>query len=120
VRLAEPIELGGTSVTIGASVGYTASRLVTADFDRLVNEADFAMRRAKIEGNHAAQAHDESMGYRATGAHVVIEGVERPEQLDFLRQLDPCLVQGFVYSRPVAADEFLAMLAEQPWLVREA
>jgi diguanylate cyclase (GGDEF)-like protein/PAS domain S-box-containing protein len=324
MRLAEPIELGGTSVTIGASVGFTASRVVTADFDRLVNEADIAMRRAKGEGNHGAQAYDESMGYRAsgavaleegirlglargefvahfqpkielatgeirgaealvrwqhpeagllspgeflstaegsdliadigeivladvvgllrraiasgtarpiavnvssrefgspalagqiarvvaeagippslisievtegvvaaeheqfmllrtlreagfavaiddfgvaqsslsrlrsipmdevkidksfvdrvpessidcnilravvslgsaTGAHVVIEGVERPEQLDFLRQLEPCLVQGFVYSRPVAADEFLVMLAEQPWLVR--
>jgi diguanylate cyclase (GGDEF)-like protein/PAS domain S-box-containing protein len=324
-RVSEPMELGGTSVTLGASVGYTTSRVVTADFDRLVNEADIAMRRAKGEGNHRAQAYDASMGYRAsgavaleegirlglargefvahfqpkidlstgeitgaealvrwqhpeagllspgeflstaegsdliadigeamlaevvallrravtagiarpvavnvssrefgspalasqiarvvaeagippslvsievtegvvaaeqeqfmllrtlresgfavaiddfgvaqsslsrlrsipmdevkidksfvdrvpesvidcnilravvslgaaTGAHVVIEGVERPEQLDFLRELDPCLVQGFVYSRPVGADEFLAMLAEQPWLVRE-
>ncbi|MGI9196761.1 MAG: EAL domain-containing protein, partial [Candidatus Nanopelagicales bacterium] len=51
----------------------------------------------------------------ATGSHVVIEGVERQEQLDFLRTLDPVAVQGYVYSPAVPADDFLHMLKEQPW-----
>lgn len=40
----------------------------------------------------------------AMGCHVVAEGVEEQAQLDFLRQSDCDLLQGYLLSRPVAAD----------------
>ncbi len=74
-RISQPFELSGIRVTLVASVGYAHARLATADFDRLVNEADIAMRRAKAEGNYAAQGYQRSMGLRASGAVVLEEGI---------------------------------------------
>jgi EAL domain-containing protein (putative c-di-GMP-specific phosphodiesterase class I) len=44
---------------------------------------------------------------------VVAEGVETPEQLAFLRQHGCDDVQGFLFSRPVSAEDFGALLAAQ-------
>ena len=43
---------------------------------------------------------------------VVAEGVENQLQLDFLQQRGVRLVQGYIYSPPVDANKFRAMLAE--------
>jgi len=47
----------------------------------------------------------------------VAEGVENEEQMEFLRRQKCETVQGFLYSRPVPADEFEAVLAAQPPLL---
>lgn len=44
------------------------------------------------------------------GMKVIAEGIELPEQLADLRSLHCDLGQGYLFSRPVAADEFEAML----------
>ncbi len=44
------------------------------------------------------------------GMVVVAEGVERKEQLDFLKSVGCDIVQGYYFSRPVPADEFKEML----------
>jgi EAL domain-containing protein (putative c-di-GMP-specific phosphodiesterase class I) len=44
------------------------------------------------------------------GIDVVAEGVETPTELDTVRTLGCPLVQGFLFSRPIAADEMLALL----------
>jgi EAL domain-containing protein (putative c-di-GMP-specific phosphodiesterase class I) len=41
---------------------------------------------------------------------VVAEGVETQEQLDFLRELRCDLIQGYLISKPVPADQFIASL----------
>jgi hypothetical protein len=50
----------------------------------------------------------------------VTDGVIAAEQkqLDSLRGLEPCLAQCVVHAGPVGADEFLDVLAAQPWIVR--
>ena len=45
--------------------------------------------------------------------HVVAEGVETLEQLVFLRAAECDAVQGYFFSRPAAAQEFQALLANQ-------
>lgn len=48
------------------------------------------------------------------GLRVVAEGLETPEQQDWLAGHDCDLVQGYRLSRPVPADQLYAWLAEQP------
>jgi diguanylate cyclase (GGDEF)-like protein/PAS domain S-box-containing protein len=51
---------------------------------------------------------------RALKLRVVAEGVETEEQLNFLRLQHCEAIQGFLYSRPLPADEFEAVLAPRP------
>jgi len=46
---------------------------------------------------------------------VVAEGVEEQNQVDALTELGCDYIQGFFYSRPVAADAFEQLLREQPF-----
>ncbi len=41
---------------------------------------------------------------------VIAEGVETPAQLDFLRSIDCDEIQGYLYSRPLPADDFVALV----------
>jgi len=44
---------------------------------------------------------------------VIAEGVEQVEQLEFLRGLQCDAVQGFLFSRPVPADQSLQLLTDK-------
>ena len=48
----------------------------------------------------------------ALGLQVVAEGVETAAELDFLRGFAGCRFQGYLFSRPVSADELTAMLQD--------
>jgi EAL domain-containing protein (putative c-di-GMP-specific phosphodiesterase class I) len=48
---------------------------------------------------------------QALGMVTVAEGVERPEQLQWLRRLGCKLAQGYVLSRPIPGEDFEAILA---------
>ncbi|HHV95660.1 MAG TPA: EAL domain-containing protein [Clostridiaceae bacterium] len=56
------------------------------------------------------------------GIKVVAEGIEKPEQLAYLRRLNCLAGQGYIYSRPVPLDEFKKILARKrcnPVIFRE-
>jgi EAL domain-containing protein (putative c-di-GMP-specific phosphodiesterase class I) len=44
----------------------------------------------------------------------VAEGVETPQQLEFIRANGADAFQGYLFARPVSAAEFGAMLTAQP------
>ena len=50
---------------------------------------------------------------------VVCEGVETKEQVDFLRDVDCDMVQGYYYSKPVPLDVFSAMLADESFVANQ-
>ena len=47
---------------------------------------------------------------RKLGIETVAEGIEAPEQVDFLRSIGCDLVQGYVYARPMPAEELDAWM----------
>lgn len=49
---------------------------------------------------------------KSLGLHVVAEGIETREQLDILRQMSCGYGQGYFFSRPVKADEFVTAIAK--------
>jgi diguanylate cyclase (GGDEF)-like protein len=57
---------------------------------------------------------------RALEAHVVAEGVETEDQLRRVRALGCDLAQGFLFSRPLPADEIDGLLRTDPWRVNPA
>ena len=59
-----------------------------------VNQRSYVILEKVIE-----MAHD-------MGMIVVTEGIETRKQLDFLRELNCDIGQGYLISRPIAADEF--------------
>ena len=56
-----------------------------------------------------------SMG-RSLRLKVLAEGVENVAQLELLRAMACDMAQGYLFSRPVPADEMLALLQTQPFL----
>lgn len=50
---------------------------------------------------------------RKLGIETVAEGIEAPEQVDFLRSIGCDLVQGYVYARPMPAEELEAWMRAQ-------
>jgi diguanylate cyclase (GGDEF)-like protein len=81
--------------------------LHTLKIDRLfvrdiaLNERDAAIARAIIDLGHGL------------GLKVTAEGVETVEQFDVLRRLGCDSLQGFLFSRPVGAEELKALLAQR-------
>src|SRR5204863_6157643 len=91
--------------------GYSSlSYLAALPVDCLKIDRSFVMQTTK-GGRHAAIAQAViSMGH-ALGMRVLAEGVETPEQLDFLRRhgCDEC--QGYLFARPCAEESVRGLLA---------
>ena len=47
------------------------------------------------------------------GFNVIAEGVESQAQCDFLIQNDCHLFQGYLFSKPVTSDQYMAYVAKQ-------
>jgi sensor c-di-GMP phosphodiesterase-like protein len=53
---------------------------------------------------------------RNLGLDLVAEGVETIKQLNFFRQQEVMVIQGYLFSKPVPADELLTMLESETML----
>jgi diguanylate cyclase (GGDEF)-like protein len=71
-ELAEPVDLQGTAVTIGASVGIALADTASMTYDDLLREADVAMYRAKERGKATVETFDASM-QSALESHVQLK-----------------------------------------------
>jgi len=115
----EAMELLATIQELGISLsiddfgtGFSALsylKKIPADFvkiDRsfIINLAEDPRDQAMVKAI-VSLAH--SMGFQT-----VVEGVETLEQLEFMKPLECCFIQGFYYSRPLPAAEFKQFLKD--------
>ncbi len=73
----------------------------------VVAEVDCNPRSAAIARSIIGLCHN-------LGLQVTVEGVERPNQLDFLLDCGDVSVQGFLVARPTAADNILGFVERSP------
>jgi diguanylate cyclase (GGDEF)-like protein len=113
VRTLKTIKDMGVKISIDDfGTGYSSfSNLRTFPLDELkidrsfLNDIPDNTDDAAIVGAIIAMAHGLGMG-------VVAEGIEKQEQLDFLRDRDCDEYQGYLSSKPVIASEFLTLVAK--------
>ncbi|POH70371.1 hypothetical protein C3B59_04650 [Cryobacterium zongtaii] len=88
------------------------SRLTEIELDVIKIDQSFV---AAIDTERDSPVADLTIRLAATlGLQVIAEGVETEAQAEWLRERGCLLAQGFLYSRPVAADEFVARFLVQP------
>jgi diguanylate cyclase (GGDEF)-like protein len=88
--------------------GYSSmSYLEKLPFDTLKIDMSF-VRKIQDDGEGGAIAATIAAMAHALNKKVVAEGVETQAQLDFMRQHDCELIQGYFYSHPLPADELAA------------
>ncbi|MGZ5059014.1 MAG: putative bifunctional diguanylate cyclase/phosphodiesterase, partial [Methylobacter sp.] len=71
-----------------------------------IDEIPFQQDDMEITATIVAMAH--TLGFK-----VLAEGVETPEQHDFLRKKGCDMYQGYILSRPIPAEEFAELLRKQ-------
>lgn len=98
--------------------GYSSlSYLQTAPFDKIKIDQSF-VRGATIPGSRngaiiaAIVALAEALDMETTA-----EGIEAMDELEWIRGLNVSHIQGYVYSRPVQADELLRLVEDGEWVV---
>jgi EAL domain-containing protein (putative c-di-GMP-specific phosphodiesterase class I) len=109
--LARITELGlGVIAIDDFGTGYSSlARLHELPLDELKIDQSFVMRMAR-EGDETIVRSIVDLGH-ALGFRIIAEGVESEDTWDQLRELGVDYVQGYVMTRPLAADEFVDWLA---------
>lgn len=107
--------------------GYSSlSYLQDLPLDVLKLDRAFAMRLIEGEDQHASTIiHTVSTLARGLGLDFVVEGIETTEQLGRLRKLGCQLGQGYLFAKPMAANEAVVFASagipgQQPGQTRQA
>jgi diguanylate cyclase (GGDEF)-like protein/PAS domain S-box-containing protein len=94
--------------------GYSAlGYLKSYPFDTLKIDKSF-VQDVNVEAEDAALVKAIITMAHSLGLQVIAEGVEEYDQLDFLKENGCDFAQGYLYSRPVPAEEF------QEWILQNA
>lgn len=109
IRILEELRARGIRVAIDdfgigySSLGYLKDLPVSAlKIDKTFIDGVPEGRDAAIVGAVIDMGH-------ALGLTVIAEGVERPEQMEFLRARGCDVCQGYLFSKPTTADEIIRM-----------
>ena len=103
-------ELGARTAIDDFGTGFCSfSYLLEYQVDRLKIDQSF-VRRAVVDANAAAVVRTVLAMSHGLNIKVVAEGVETEEQLRFLRRRRCDEAQGFLFARPVSAEEFPAIV----------
>ena len=93
----------------------TLSRLRELPFDVVKIDQSFVKNCLMNDKDPAIITAILSMSH-LLGLKAVAEGIEEKGQLTFLKSLSCDYGQGYFFSRPIPADQFLSLLQEQPFL----
>ena len=97
---------GGGLPGLELALAWPASRWVFLDVNqRRMATLEIALDRLRISGR-ATIALGHELGLR-----VVAEGIEKQEEAELLEQMGVDVGQGFLWSKPVPAEEITAMIA---------
>ncbi|MDR4514435.1 EAL domain-containing protein [Nitrosomonas sp.] len=100
--------------------GYSSmSYLEQLPFDTIKIDMSF-VRKIQENGEGGTIAATIAAMAHALNKKIVAEGVEIQAQLDFLTQCNCELIQGYIYSRPLPADELAAYVRKNHAAVRNA
>ncbi len=104
--------LKGAGITISADdfgTGYSGlDRIKSACFDEIKIDKSFIRSISSGSHNHRFLGNMIVLA-RDAGMRVVCEGVETVEELVAIEELEPSLLQGYLFSKPVEAKEFERM-----------
>lgn len=92
--------------------GYSSlGLLMEFDIDTIKLDRRFFLDVSKPKARHVVAAVMDLSG--KIGARTVAEGIETPEQLEFLRNMHCDMIQGYIYSKPLPIPEFEAWLEKR-------
>ena len=101
--------LKSAGITISADdfgTGYSGlDRIKMAAFDEIKIDRSFVKSIGKLNRDYHFLSNMITLASDA-GLRVVCEGVELEDELEALEKLQPNLLQGFLFSKPITAEEF--------------
>ena len=115
VEILTDLKVRGVKIAIDDfGTGYSSlNYLKRFPVDRLKIDRSFIIDIVTNEDDRVLVSLITSLA-RGMGLEVIAEGVEETEQRDILLNLDCSQMQGYLYSRPLSAEDFLSFLPDQP------
>ena len=115
VEILTDLKVRGVKIAIDDfGTGYSSlNYLKRFPVDRLKIDRSFIIDIVTNEDDRVLVSLITSLA-RGMGLEVIAEGVEEMEQRDILLNLDCSQMQGYLYSRPLSAEDFLSFLPDQP------
>ncbi|HEX2575101.1 MAG TPA: EAL domain-containing protein [Aquihabitans sp.] len=113
-RLAQLRELGVSLAVDDFGTGYSSLQYVQRfPIDIIKIDRSFVTGLGTNPGDGAVVQSMIELSQRL-GVHTVAEGIDRPEQIAILQSLGADLGQGYLFSKPVPAEQIDALLASSP------
>ncbi|MDO4989629.1 MAG: EAL domain-containing protein [Eubacteriales bacterium] len=110
-NIAELVRMGYSFALDDYGTGYSSIQRVTRLPLRLVKIDKSMLDESSTDNGRKILEHTVHM-LQSIGKKLVAEGAETREAVDMLRDMNCDYIQGYYYSRPLPADEFVRFLKE--------